>query len=409
MPGASGHAHSPSLPRRYRPAVEYLVLARKYRPQTFADVSGQEVVSRTLANAIRKGKVAHAYLFTGPRGVGKTSMARILAKALCCEKGPTPEPCGTCTHCRMITDSTHPDVAEVDAARFGKVDDVRELLERAAFAPTLANLRIYILDEVHMLSTSSWNALLKILEEPPPHVRFIFATTEIDKVLPTVQSRSQRFDFRAISLASIAKRLGEICAKEGVAVGEPLLMRIARAAGGGMRDAQTLLDQLIAVGDQGVSEDDLDLLLGSARGSEIEALAAQLLAGKGSEALATLDRLCGDGVAPGTLLDQLVELLRTMLLVQSCGRDSLAVRRLGILTARIEELAGATTPERTLRACQVLVASQQTLRHGGDARLQVELACVRLASLSTLVDYDALLRRIERLETAPAPVPLRPR
>src|SRR4051812_20658777 len=291
----------------------YLVIARKYRPQAFAEVAGQEVVARTLSNAINSNRVAHAYLFTGPRGVGKTSMARILAKALCCEKGPTATPCGVCQHCRMITDSSHPDVAEIDAARYNGVDAIRELSDNAMFSPTLARMRIYILDEVHMLSASAWNALLKLLEEPPAHVRFIFATTEVDKVLPTVLSRVQRFDFRAIDIEDIVKRLREICVAERVELGDQLLYRIARAAGGGMRDAQTLLDQLIAVSAGTVSEEDLTLLLGAARGGDLEALAEHLVAGKAAEAIASLDRVCSGGVAPATLLDQLVDHFRAIM------------------------------------------------------------------------------------------------
>ena len=257
--------------------MDYLVIARKYRPQTFTEVTGQEVVARTLTNAIKSQRVAHAYLFTGPRGVGKTSMARILAKALCCETGPTTEPCGVCQHCRMITDSGHPDVAEIDAARYNGVDAIRELSDNASFSPTLARFRIYILDEVHMLSTSAWNALLKLLEEPPAHVRFIFATTEVEKVLPTVLSRCQRFDFRSIDLDAIVKRLREICVKEQVQLTDAVLYRIARAAGGGMRDAQTLLDQLIAVCDGEVIEEDLNLLLGAARGGDLDLVVNDLL------------------------------------------------------------------------------------------------------------------------------------
>jgi DNA polymerase-3 subunit gamma/tau len=378
--------------------VDYLVIARKYRPQTFSEVTGQDVVARTLTNAITSQRVAHAYLFTGPRGVGKTSMARILAKALCCEQGPTITPCGICANCRMITDSTHPDVAEIDAARFNGVDAIRELSDGAAFSPTLARMRIYLLDEVHMLSTSAWNALLKLLEEPPAHVRFIFATTEVDKVLPTVLSRCQRFDFRAIDLADIVKRLREICTAEKTALSDAVLFRIARAAGGGMRDAQTLLDQLIAVSEGEVREEDLNLLLGAARGEDLDLVVTELLAGRAAGAIEALDRISAGGVAAATFLDQLVDHLRTMMLVQACGAQSPAVARLGTCTAALLEHAKAATPEKTMRICQILVASQQALRHGVDPRLQLELSFVRIATLGQLVDADTLLRRIERLE-----------
>jgi DNA polymerase-3 subunit gamma/tau len=382
--------------------VDYLVIARKYRPQTFTEVTGQEVVARTLTNAIKSQRVAHAYLFTGPRGVGKTSMARILAKALCCETGPTTEPCGVCQHCTMITDSGHPDVAEIDAARYNGVDAIRELSDNANFSPTLARYRIYILDEVHMLSTAAWNALLKLLEEPPAHVRFIFATTEVDKVLPTVLSRCQRFDFRSIDLDDIVKRLREICATEAVQLSDAVLFRIARAAGGGMRDAQTLLDQLIAVSEGGVDEEDLNLLLGAARGEDLAQVVDHLVAGNAAAAIEALDRVCAGGVAPATFLDQLLDQVRTMMLVQACGKDSPAVRRLGTCTPALEAQAKQATAERTMRTCQILIGSQQALRQGVDPRLQLELAFVRIAGLGQLVDADTLLRRIERLELAPA-------
>jgi DNA polymerase-3 subunit gamma/tau len=382
--------------------MDYLVLARKYRPQTFVEVAGQEVVARTLTNAIKSRRVAHAYLFTGPRGVGKTSMARILAKALCCEQGPTNEPCGECSHCRAITDSTHPDVAEIDAARFTGVDAIRDLAEGVSFSPTLARMKIYILDEVHMLSTAAWNALLKVLEEPPSHVRFIFATTEVEKVLPTVLSRCQRFDFRAIDLGDITKRLRDIATKENIQLSDAVLTRIARAAGGGMRDAQTLMDQLIAVSDGAVDEGDLNLLLGAARGEDLDQVVDHLVSGNAAGAIEALDRIGSGGVAPATFLDQLVDHVRTMLLVLSCGPSSPAVVRLGLCTPTLENQAKQAGADKTLRMCQVLVASQQALRQGVDPRLQLELSFVRIAGLGQMLELDALVRRLERLETTPA-------
>lgn len=389
--------------------MDYLVIARKYRPQTFSEVSGQGVVGRTLANAIRSNRVAHAYLFTGPRGVGKTSMARILAKALCCENGPTEKPCGVCQHCVMITDGNHPDVAEIDAARFSGVDAIRELSDGALFSPTLARSRIYILDEVHMLSNSAWNALLKLLEEPPAHVRFIFATTEVEKVLATVLSRCQRFDFRAIDLDDIVARLREICATEKITLSDAVLFRIARAAGGGMRDAQTMLDQLIAVSDGTVNEEDLNLLLGAARGEDLNEFLGDLLNGDAAKALAALERISSGGVSAATLLGQLIDQVRALLLIQTCGVNSPAVQRLGLTTSTLESRAAAVTPEKVMRMAQILIASQQALRHGVDPRLQLELAAVRIARLGEVLDIDGLLRRIERLERVPTGTAAHPR
>ncbi len=391
--------------------MDYVAIARKYRPSTFVEVAGQDVIGRTLANAIRAQRVHHAYLFTGPRGVGKTSTARILAKALTCAEGPTPEPCGVCEHCRMVTDGAHPDVVEIDAARFNSVETIRDLADNAAFQPVRARLRIVILDEVHMLSTAAWNALLKLVEEPPPHLKFIFATTEVDRVLPTVVSRCQRFDFRALDLDTIVRRLRDICAAEGRTIPEPVLARVARAAGGGMRDAQTMLDQLIAVSDGGDIGTDLDLLLGAARSAEVAALLDGVVAGDPKAAIEALDRALVGGVAPGTLLDQLIDQVRGVVLAQACGHDTPLVRRLGLDPERVAAQAGAVDPARALRMAQVLLHAQGQLKFGHDPRLAIELAVVRLAQTAQLVDLETLVRRLERLET-PAqagPGPVRPR
>ncbi len=377
--------------------MDYVVIARKYRPQTFAEVAGQEVIARTLVNAIAKQRVAHGFLFTGPSGVGKTTMARILAKGLCCEHGPTAEPCGVCDHCQMIAQSIHPDVFEMDAASHNGVDDIRDLAESASYAPSQARYRVFILDEVHMLSTNAWNALLKLLEEPPPHVYFIFATTEIEKVPATVVNRCQRFDFRSIDIDDIVGRLRAVCAGEEVSVDDPLLYRLARAAGGGMRDAQTLLDQLIAVSEDTITAADLDLLLGAARSEDIAAIAGSLLAGQGKEAIEVFDRLGAGGVAAATFLEQLIDHFRLLMLVQTCGAESAPVRRLGSCSDAV--LAQAEQPnEKILRICQILIGSQQALRGGVDARLQLELAFVRIARLGEMLDVEGLLRRIDRLE-----------
>src|SRR5947209_13165938 len=217
----------------------YTVLARRYRPQGFAQLVGQEHVARSLENALKSNRVAHAYLFTGARGVGKTSTARILAKALNCERGPTPTPCGVCDMCRGIASGEDVDVLEIDGASNNKVDEVRDLRSNVQYRPSRARFKIYIIDEVHMLTTSAFNALLKTLEEPPPHVKFIFATTEVQKIPATILSRCQRFDFAGISAAAIVEQLRDIAKREGIEVEEEALELTARRAGGSMRDAQS--------------------------------------------------------------------------------------------------------------------------------------------------------------------------
>ncbi len=383
--------------------MDYLVIARKYRPQTFAEVAGQELVARTLANAIRSHRVAHAYLLAGPRGVGKTSMARILAKALCCEQGPTTEPCGVCEHCRRIADSTHPDVSEIDAARFGGVNDMREMLDGLHFLPSMARSKVIILDEVHQITKDGWNAMLKMLEEPPPHLHFIFATTDAEKVIPTVLSRCQRFEFRPLDLATIVTRLKDIAVREKAELSEPVLFRIARAAGGGMRDAQTLLDQLIAVSDGAARDADLDLLLGAARGEDLRDALDHLLAGRSAPAIEAVDRACAGGASPATVAEQLADHLRGVMLTQACGEGSPVVARLGLPPDDLARFAKAATPEKILRACQVLVGCQQQVRAGADPRLCLELACVRIARLGEMLDLERLLARIEKIESGAAP------
>lgn len=282
------------------------------------------------------------------------------------------------------------------------MDDVREISEGAGFSPTMSRYRIYIMDEVHMLSKPAWNALLKILEEPPAHVYFIFATTEIDKVPATVVNRCQRYDFRSIGLDDIVKRLRDVCTGEGAELSDQLLHRIARAAGGGMRDAQTLLDQLLAIADGTVDEEDLNQLLGAARAGDVTNLAQKLLEGDRSEAFAIVDRLSGSGVAPATLNDQLLELFRQMMLICVCGPDHPAVNRLGSADESVQDLARKAGQEKSLRICQLILGAQKGMRLGVDPRLQLEMTLTRIASLGDIQDIDALLRRIQRLESAGA-------
>src|SRR5262245_36388247 len=269
---------TPSPAAREAPTTEgYTVLARRYRPQALDQLVGQEHVAQALTNALKSGRVAHAYLFTGARGVGKTSTARILAKCLNCEQGPTVTPCGRCAACNSIAAGEDVDVIEIDGASNNKVDEVRELRSNTQYRPARSRYKIYIIDEVHMLSTSAFNALLKTLEEPPPHVKFIFATTEVQKIPVTILSRCQRFDFAGIEVTRIVDRLRDIVQREGMQADEDALEMIARRAGGSMRDAQSLLDQLLAFGGERLTTDQVHGLLGTAGDDRVAELAGAVL------------------------------------------------------------------------------------------------------------------------------------
>src|SRR5262245_18945143 len=265
--------------------MSYTVLARKYRPQTFADLVGQEHVTRTLGNAITQGRVGHAFLFTGVRGVGKTTSARILAKALNCEKGPTPEPCNVCDPCKEITEGRDLDVLEIDGASNNSVDDVRRLQETLPFRPSRDRFKIVIVDEVHMLSTGAFNAFLKTLEEPPPHVKFIFATTESHKVPVTIRSRCQRYDFRLIPQSVVASRVRAILEREGIRADDAAVALVAREAAGSMRDALTLLDQIVAIAEQDLVGTEIARQLGVAGRESLHSVLEAVLTGDARAAL----------------------------------------------------------------------------------------------------------------------------
>src|SRR5262245_46597437 len=300
---------------------EYTVVARRYRPQQFDDLIGQEAVAQALRNALTGDRVAHAYLFTGARGVGKTSTARILAKALNCEKGPTPKPCDKCTSCMAIAEGDDIDVREIDGASNRGIDDVRAIRQDVATRPTRGRYKIYIIDEVHMLSKDAFNALLKTLEEPPPHVKFIFATTEVQKVPITVLSRCQRFDFGNIRTERIAKQLRTVVAAEKFAADDDALEVIARRAGGSMRDAQSLLDQLLAFGGDKLSAETTQKLLGVAGPDRIARLVEAIFQHDTKHALEQVQQIADDGLQLSEVLDQLIEYWRDLMLVAGAGKD----------------------------------------------------------------------------------------
>jgi DNA polymerase-3 subunit gamma/tau len=379
----------------------YTVLARRYRPQTFADLVGQEPVARALANALKGNRVAHAYLFTGARGVGKTSTARILAKALNCVKGPTATPCGECDICRSIATGEDVDVLEIDGASNNGVENIRDLRANVQYLPQRARYKIYIIDEIHMLSKGAFNALLKTLEEPPAHVKFIFATTEVEKVPITVLSRCQRFDFAGIPLPRIVERLQSIVEQEGVQADPEALQLIARRAGGAMRDAQSLLDQLLAFGGEKLTTDQVHHLLGTAGDERILGMAEAILGNDAKKTLDLLDEAIAGGLQLGELVEQLLGYWRDLMVVQcggTEGRDfSVPARHHDTLRQHSKQ----ASLDAILAGLDVLSSAKARLRGSSHGRTLVEMAVVRLCRLHDLVALSQLAQWVS--QTRPDP------
>jgi len=377
--------------------MAYEVLARKWRPQQFADVVGQSHVTQTLQNAIKAKRIAHAYLFVGPRGIGKTSLARIFAKALNCVKGPTAEPCDVCDTCKEIMSGTSMDVLEIDGASNNGVDQVRELRENVKFAPTRGQYKIYIIDEVHMLSPAAFNALLKTLEEPPAHVKFIFATTEAQKVLPTIVSRCQRFDLRRIPAAQIVERLLLIAREEKVVLDEDAALAIARGAEGGLRDAESALDQLIAFCGERISEEDVLAVFGLVSRHTLESLAESVLKGDVPGLIRIIAGLDAAGKDMQRLLLELLDHLRNLLVYQCAPQ---AVESMDVISTQVEVLkvqSGLANADRLLRMAEVLAQTEDRIRFALSRRTLVETALIRCAR-ATAVSIDELIRRVDELQ-----------
>jgi DNA polymerase-3 subunit gamma/tau len=381
------------------------VVARRYRPTRFEEVVGQDHVVQALRNAIRLGKVTHAYLFSGTRGVGKTSVARIFAKCLNCQRGPTEEPCQVCDICQAIAVGQDVDVIEIDGASNNGVEAVRELRQNASLRPSRARYKIYYIDEVHMLSTGAFNALLKTLEEPPPHVKFFFATTEPQKIPITVLSRCQRYDFAAISPERLVESLAAICAREQVECEREALQMVARRAGGSLRDAQSLLEQLLAAGDRKLTADLVHQQLGIASDDRVLELIEALAAHDAAAALTVLDRAASSGVQPADMLSSLLEFFRDLVVV-AAGANVDLLAAPPSLRPRLSELVAHWQLDRVLAAQQILAECRLRLRGSPHARILVELALVRVARLenfSTLEDLVAQLRSLERSGPMPPP------
>jgi len=342
--------------------MSYQVIARKYRPQRFADVVGQEHVTRTLGNAIEQSRIAHAYLFSGPRGTGKTTIARIFAKCLNCTDGPKVEFAEDDPRCEEIAEGRSLDVYEIDGASNNGVDQVRELRETCQYAPANAPYKIYIIDEVHMLSTAAFNALLKTLEEPPEHVKFMFATTDPEKVLPTILSRCQRFDLRRIPAGLIVEHLAMIAKQEGVTIDDPALYAIARGADGGMRDAESTLDQLISFCGNTIQESDVLSVFGLTARGQIVDMAGAILGGDVPAALALLDELAKNGKDLSRLLSDLLAHFRN-LLVYSVSRGDMGLLEVSEAeAAALAEQAQSASADALTRVMEVLSDSEGRFR-----------------------------------------------
>lgn len=401
----------------------YLSLYRKWRPQFFRDVVGQEHITRTLQNALASGRTAHAYLFTGPRGTGKTTVAKVLAKALNCEKGPAPEPCDECESCRAIRAGTSMDVLEIDGASNRGIDEVRDLREKVKFAPAHARFKVYIIDEVHMLTTEAFNALLKTLEEPPAHVVFIFATTEPHKVPATILSRCQRFDFHRLSYAAVRDQLLKVAGAEGMELDAEAAGLLARYADGGMRDALSLLDQCLAyAAGKPITRQDILDLLGVVGEEELARLARSILSYDAATSLAILEETAQAGKDLVQVTRDLVAFFRDLLLVRALPDSVNAANSApGARPAQLSdllhldatalalrrELAALAPPERFLQVLSVLGTAEGELRRAGRTRLPLEVALVRLSLPGSWTEERTAARKAEAnpgpLETGNAP------
>jgi DNA polymerase-3 subunit gamma/tau len=392
--------------------MAYEVLARKWRPQQFSDVVGQEHVTRTLVNAIEQERVAHAYMFVGSRGTGKTTTARILAKALTCEKGPSPIPCDTCDACREVMAGNSLDVIEIDGASNNNVDQVRDLRDNARYAPTRGQYKIYIIDEVHMLSTAAFNALLKTLEEPPAHVKFIFATTDVHKVLPTILSRCQRFDLRRISIQDIVGRLRKGCEEEGIKITEDALIAIARGAEGGLRDAESALDQLISFRGKDITEEDVLAVFGLVSRERLEQVSTAILTNNVAGIMSLIAQMDQAGKDLQRIVMELLDLYRNLLVV-SYGDDAasaleLPESQLASLQAQVKQ----TDAGRILRVIDGLVETDGRMRYALSKRTLLETGLIRCARAAETVTLNELMAEIATLkkkgysltETAPLQV-----
>ena len=398
---------------------QHLALPLKYRPMTFDDVVGQEHVVRTLRHAIEANRIANAYLFIGPRGIGKTTLSRIFAKALNCTHPNGVEPCGECDNCREIAAGRSIDVTELDAASHNKVEDVKPIIDAVQFKPTASKFKIFIIDECHMLSNAAWNALLKTLEEPPPYVRFIFATTEGDKVLATIVSRCQRFDLRRIQTHDIVARLKYICEQERIDAAEDALLAIARGAEGGMRDALSSLDQLISFKGDKVTEEDALGVFGLVSRSALENLAGAILKGDVAAILSAIELFDSAGKNMRRLSGELLQHFRNLVVLQALGPNAKSLEATPDQIKTLAEQAKLCPPERIFRVADQLAEMEDKLRYVLSVRTLIEMTLIRASRIATVASIEELMRAVRALKgpvaasatavsvpaSAPSPVP----
>lgn len=378
--------------------MSYLALYRKYRPVRFEDLIGQEHVVKTLVNQIESGRLGHAYLFTGTRGTGKTTAAKIFAKAINCEHPINGSPCGKCATCKALSDPSNIDVLEIDAASNNGVNEIRELRENVQFPPVAAKYKVYIIDEVHMLSGAAFNALLKTLEEPPSHAVFILATTEVHKIPATILSRCMRFDFRLVSTERIAELIAKIYDEQGKKYEKEAVTAIAKAGEGSVRDALSVADVAISSGGEVLTYQDVTEILGTSNSEVLARFADELLSGDAGGALETVDALASLGKSMGVLMKDVTSLLRDVLIVKTCdGADKILSLPQSKYDA-LKTLADKTNEHRLLRALEIFADAENSLRFSTRQRVIFETAAIKAARPDTDYDFDALLSRIKTLE-----------
>ncbi|MCH7813296.1 MAG: DNA polymerase III subunit gamma/tau, partial [Planctomycetes bacterium] len=389
--------------------MAYTVLARKYRSRTFDEIVGQDAIATTLRNAIESGRVHHGYLFTGTRGVGKTSMARILAKSLNCleHEQPTATPCCECESCRMIAEGEDIDVIEIDAASNTGVDNIRDLRSNAIYRPARARFKVYIIDEVHMLSTGAFNALLKTLEEPPGHVKFIMATTEIQKVPATIQSRCQRFDFRSIDAGAIAEQLDRILDSENIQADPSVVRRVSRLANGSMRDALSLLDQLLAFGVAKLDENLIEQILPTAHNELVFDLLDKVAAHDAAGALQSVERCLGSGQTAERLCEALLEHLRTLMVLSVCGPDTDLVDASRQVREELVRQAAAFDAPTYVFMVALVQELRRAVKFSAAGRALLDAAIVRLAMSEQFSDLKTAMAALGSVPAAQQATPNR--